>query len=98
MSSLHNRAKDLFLRALVCAPADRAAYLTAACGDDGPLREEVESLLAFHDEGGDASAFVPGYVFAGRYRMITPIGQGGMGEVWRADDLVLQTPVALKLI
>ena len=30
--------------------------------------------------------------------MITRIGYGGMGEVWHADDLVLQTPVALKLI
>lgn len=42
--------------------------------------------------------FVPGYVFASRYRMITRIGHGGMGEVWHADDLVLQAPVALKLI
>ena len=39
-----------------------------------------------------------GEVFAGRYRMITRIGRGGMGDVWRADDLVLETPVALKLI
>ena len=30
--------------------------------------------------------------------MVDRIGQGGMGEVWRADDLVLKTPVALKLI
>jgi serine/threonine protein kinase len=30
--------------------------------------------------------------------MIEQIGRGGMGQVWRADDLVLQTPVALKLI
>ena len=42
--------------------------------------------------------FVPGYVLAGRYRMVTCLGKGGMGEVWRADDLVVKTPVALKLI
>ena len=45
-----------------------------------------------------ATLFAPGQVFAGRYRMITPIGRGGMGVVWRADDLVLETAVALKLI
>ena len=43
----------------------------------------------------DRVPFRPGYVFAGRYRMIARLGRGGMGEVWRADDLVLQTPVAL---
>jgi tetratricopeptide (TPR) repeat protein len=30
--------------------------------------------------------------------MVTRLGHGGMGDVWRADDLILQTPVALKLI
>ena len=39
-----------------------------------------------------------GDVLAQRYRMIARIGRGGMGDVWRADDLVLGTPVALKLI
>ena len=43
-------------------------------------------------------AFMSGDVFAGRYRMVTRLGSGGMGAVWRADDLVLETPVALKLI
>ncbi len=43
-------------------------------------------------------AFNPGDVFASRYRMVTLLGRGGMGDVWRADDLVLETPVALKLI
>ena len=46
----------------------------------------------------DAARYVPGHVLAGRYRMIARLGKGGMGEVWRADDLVLETPVALKLI
>src|SRR5262245_64912551 len=42
--------------------------------------------------------FGTGDVFATRYRMITRIGGDGGGDVWRADDLVLETPVALKLI
>src|SRR6185295_17617603 len=42
--------------------------------------------------------FAPGEVFAGRYRMIARIGRGGMGDVWRADDLILETAVALKII
>ena len=46
----------------------------------------------------DAVRYLPGHVLAGRYRMIARLGKGGMGEVWRADDLVLETPVALKLI
>jgi tetratricopeptide (TPR) repeat protein len=42
--------------------------------------------------------FAPGDVFAARYRMVARLGHGGMGDVWRADDLVLAMPVALKLL
>jgi Flp pilus assembly protein TadD len=45
-----------------------------------------------------SDTFTPGELFAGRYRMIARIGRGGMADVWRADDLVLATPVALKVI
>src|SRR5439155_21373781 len=45
-----------------------------------------------------SSTFAPGAVLAGRYRMVTRIGRGGMGEVWRADDLILNTPIALKFV
>jgi len=41
---------------------------------------------------------VAGTVFAGRYRMVALLAAREPGEVWRADDLVLQTPVALKVL
>lgn len=105
MSSLHERAGEVLLAALARPAAERDAFLVAACQGDEELLREVASLLVFHeDEGPDAAAsgapedFSAGDVFAGRYRMIARIGRGGMGDVWRADDLVLETPVALKLI
>src|SRR5688572_1869888 len=45
-----------------------------------------------------AEGFAPGELFAGRFRMITWLGRSNSGEVWQAEDLVLQTPVALKII
>jgi len=40
----------------------------------------------------------PGVALDGRYRLDAPIAAGGMGEVWRATDLVLDRPVAVKML
>ena len=40
--------------------------------------------------------FTPGAIIAGRYRLVALLGRSGMGEVYRADDLTLDQPVAVR--
>jgi len=106
MPSLHERAGEVFLAALSRPVAERDAFLVDACRGDEALLREVGSLLLFHEDESEPEIdpfagrkdYAAGDVFAGRYRMIARVGRGGMGDVWRADDLTLEAPVALKLM
>jgi serine/threonine-protein kinase len=60
--------------------------------DAAPARESPRP-----QDNGDAR-FAPGQPFAGRFRIVSLLGRGAMGEVYRADDLRLGQPVALKLL
>jgi serine/threonine protein kinase len=48
------RVEAIFSKALLRAPAERGAFLAAACADDAGLRKEVEALLSSHDAAGGA--------------------------------------------
>ena len=63
-----------------------------------PTPSSASSSSSRSDSGSWSGVFPPGSLFAGRYRIAGLLGRGGMGEVYRADDLQLDHPVAIKLL
>jgi serine/threonine protein kinase len=113
MIDLKADAKAVFLQALDCTAVDELIrFLDQACGADAVLRSRVEELLRAHR---DAGCFLggadmltapldqpvrerPGTVI-GPYKLLEPIGEGGFGVVFLAEQQhPVRRKVALKVL
>jgi eukaryotic-like serine/threonine-protein kinase len=98
------RIGELFAAARVLDNEQRIEFLKQNCTDDPGLVQEVATLLKVDDTSGLldypilSSTFPVPPVIAGRFKIIRPLGEGGMGIVYEAEDLRLEERVALKTI
>ncbi len=106
--------KELYQTALECSPAQRASFLEQNERDEMVRAEVHRLLGVHNRLGSFLSSppfvdprrtganplerLTPGEVLAGRFRIVNFVAAGGMGEVYKAEDLLLDRMVALKLL
>jgi tetratricopeptide (TPR) repeat protein len=103
------RIRAVFERALEVEPAEREAFLAAACGGTPDVLAEVRAMLAADSDGDHKTSLLeaePGAILAadltganvGGYEVVRRIGAGGMGTVYEARQQRPQRTVALKAL
>jgi serine/threonine protein kinase/Tfp pilus assembly protein PilF len=106
------RTKQILEDALRLPSEQRPAYLESACAGDKELRSEIESLISSLREAGSQFLGTPAVEVlqfpvpndhlpsevVSHYRLLAEIGRGGMGVVYRAEDVTLGRQVAMKFL
>jgi eukaryotic-like serine/threonine-protein kinase len=106
------KVEEIYHEVLEVSLSERPLFLKISCGNDIDLRREVESLLSFEQTDAGLIDSTPSSIAAemfadkpsiigtriNQYKILSLLGEGGMGTVYLAEDTTLERKVAIKLL